>query len=105
MPGRVYEKTGLKKAGYLREDRVGGVPRPRSFSSLDIFLKERRVELGDFLADTTEVERPLDRQVTEEEPMEVDDDEEEDSSDLENGLDDQLGESAEEDISDIDDDE
>ena len=104
MPGRVYEKTGLKKAGYLREDRVGGVPRPKSFSSLDIFLKERRVELGDFLADTTEVERPLDRQVTEEEPMDVDEDSS-DGSDLENGLDDQLSESAEEDISDIDDDE
>ena len=104
MPGRVYEKTGLKKAGYLREDRVGGVPRPKSFSSLDIFLKERRVELGDFLADTTEVERPLDRQVTEEEPMDIDEDSS-DGSDLENGLDDQLSESAEEDISDIDDDE
>ena len=71
MPGRLYEKKGVKKAAYLREGREGVVPRPKSFSSLDIFLKERRIELADFLADTTEVARPMGNQVPEE-AMEVD---------------------------------
>ena len=101
MPGRLYEKKGVKKAAYLREGREGVVPRPKSFSSLDIFLKERRVELADFLADTTEVARPMDRQV--EEPMEVDgegDGEADDGSDLEDELEDQLAESGDEDLDD-----
>ena len=40
VPGRLYEKTGVKKAAYLREEREGAVPRPKSFSSLDIFFSD-----------------------------------------------------------------
>ena len=106
MPGRLYEKKGVKKAGYLREERDGPCPRPKSFASLDIFLKERRIELADFLADTTEVARPMGNQVPEE-AMEVDGEdsgEEDEVGDVEDDLDEQLAESAGEDISDIDDD-
>ena len=105
VPGRLYEKTGVKKAAYLREEREGAVPRPKSFSSLDIFLKERRLELADFLAETTEVAQPMGKQVVEED-MEVDGEEgggEDEVSDLEDELD-QLADSAGEDLSDIDDD-
>jgi len=63
----------VARSGRLREEREGAVPRPKSFSSLDIFLKERRLELADFLAETTEVAQPM-GQVVEvvEEAMEVD---------------------------------
>ena len=94
-----------KKMAYLREEREGTVPRPKSFARLDHFLKERRVELGDFLADTTEVAQPMGKQVVEED-MEVDGEEgggEDEVSDLEDELD-QLADSAGEDLSDIDDD-
>jgi len=61
----------VARSGRLREEREGAVPRPKSFSSLDIFLKERRLELADFLAETTEVAKPMGKQV-DEEAMEVD---------------------------------
>ena len=54
MPGRTYSKKVSAKTQYLREDRLDGVP--LSFTKLDVFLKTRRVELADFLLDTTEVE-------------------------------------------------
>ena len=99
MPGRVYEKKGPTKVAYLREEREGGVP--QSFARLDLFLKERRVELEDFLADTTEVAASEGRQVVAE-PMDIDEVEDEEASDGEQGPDGYLDESVDENISDLD---
>ena len=99
MPGRLYEKKGPTKVAYLREERDGGVP--QSFARLDLFLKERRVELGDFLADTTEVAASEGRQAVVE-PMDIDEVEDEEASDGEQGPDGYLDESIDEDISDLD---
>ena len=53
VAGRRYEKTDSKK--YLREDRDRGVP--SSFAKLNMFLKERRLEICDFVGATEETER------------------------------------------------
>ena len=97
VSGRVYEKKGPTKVAYLREEREGGVP--KSFSRLDLFLKERRVELGDFLAETTEVAGPQSGHASPE-PMEVDEAEDEE----EQGPEGHLDESVDEDLSDLDED-
>ena len=99
MPGRVYEKKGPKKVAYLREEREGGVP--KSFSRLDLFLKERRVELEDFLADTTEVAAPESRHDVVE-LMDIGEVEDGEDSDREQGPEGDLDESVDEDLSDLD---
>ena len=99
VPGRVYEKKGPKKVAYLREEREGGVP--KSFSRLDLFLKERRVELEDFLADTTEL-AGLESRHAPADPMDIDEVENGEDSDQEQGPEGYLDESADEDLSDLD---
>ena len=54
-PGRRYVKAGLKKGkaqGYLREERIEGVP--ASFRKLNSFIKERKRDLALFVNATTE---------------------------------------------------
>ena len=98
MPGRLYEIKVSSKVKYLREERDRGVP--RSFSKLEMFLKERRLELQDFLDDTTEVAAsPGDAMETEDIETEVDGDGDGDG-DLEEGPEDHLDDSADEDYSD-----
>ena len=87
MPGRTYVKKVSAKTQYLREDRLDGVP--LSFKKMDVFLKTRRLELSDFLLDTTEVEAEAGQGETE---MDTD----EDSVQLEHGPEGQLCESEEE---------
>ena len=90
MPGRLYEIKVPNKVKYLREEREGGVP--KSFSKLEVFLKERRVELQDFLDETTEVEAsPGDAMETGEVETEEDSD-----NDLEEGPEDHLDDSPDE---------
>lgn len=89
MPGRTYSKKVSAKTQYLREDRLDGVP--LSFTKLDVFLKTRRVELADFLLDTTEVEAGSTVGQAETEM-----DTEVDPVDLEHGPEGQLSESEEE---------
>ena len=98
MNQEVYEKKGPTKVAYLREERVARVP--KSFSKLDLFLKERRVELEDFLLETTEVAAPEGRQHMDE-PMEV----EAEDSEGEMGSEEHLCDSADEDLSDLDEEE
>jgi hypothetical protein len=85
---------------YLREEREAGVP--KSFSRLDLFFKERRVELADFLNETTEVAASDGRQRVDE-ALEVEDSEEEIGP--EDYLLESAAESADEDLSDPDEDE
>ena len=58
VPGRTYDKKAGKNVGHLREEREGGVP--RSFQKLESFLKVRRLELADFLMETTKEEVAMD---------------------------------------------
>ena len=60
LAGRTYRKKVSKSSVYLREERTAtGVP--ESFSSLDKWLKERRVELSDFVDATTETSASVSR--------------------------------------------
>ena len=105
MNQEVYEKKGPTKVAYLREERVARVP--KSFSKLDLFLKERRVELEDFLLETTEVAAPEGRQHMDE-PMEgeaEDSEVEAEDSEGEMGSEEHFGDSADEDLSDLDEEE
>lgn len=87
----MYEKKASNKALYLREERDGG--KPRSFKKLDLFLEERRVEIGDFLTATTETAYPGADPVGEAGEEEAGED-----SDLEEGSGGELGDTSDEDL-------
>ena len=58
MPGRKYERATESKRktkssiSHLREKRIGGVP--SSFRKLNFFLKERVLDMTDFVRETCE---------------------------------------------------
>ena len=98
VKGRTYEKKDSKK--YLPEDREDGVP--VSFARLDLFLKERRLELCDFVKATEEKEREGGGAYL---PKgDVEPDEPVDPEDLEVGPEDVIEESEDEEVTDEEDD-
>ena len=58
VPGRKYDRAGTTEGSrksrrlHLREERVNGVP--SSFKKLDFFLREKKMDMADFVRETCE---------------------------------------------------
>ena len=57
VPGRKYVVKTTQKVSYLKEERVNN--KPVSLSKLDVWLRARKVDLGDYVRDMEEKEAPL----------------------------------------------
>ena len=80
VPGRKYDRVGTKEGSrkpkclHLREGRVNGVP--SSFKKLDFFLREKKMDMTDFVRETCEED--FEKEVKEVVLEEMDVDEEDD---------------------------